>query len=105
MPSTYQTTTYETVLPQDDDILYEVVDGKIVVLGPMGAHEIWLATVLARHLGNFVIQGESCRSYCLISRRWCNGNAAQMWLLYRTNAGRGSGLCHMLRHGRWYRIW
>jgi Uma2 family endonuclease len=56
MQSTYQTTTYETVLPQDDDILYEVVDGKLVELGPMGASEIWLATALARHLGNFIVQ-------------------------------------------------
>ena len=38
MLSTHPTTTYETVLPQDDDILYEVVDNKIVELGPMGAH-------------------------------------------------------------------
>ena len=56
MQSTYQTTNYATVLPQDDDILYEVVDDKVVELGPMGAHEIWLATVLAGYLGNFVRQ-------------------------------------------------
>src|SRR5438067_13863990 len=36
MQSTYQTTTYETALPQDEDILYEVVDAKVVELGPMG---------------------------------------------------------------------
>ncbi len=73
MQSTHPTTNYGTVLPQDDDILYEVVDGKLVELGPMGAHEIWLATVLAGHLANFARQhqlGESCRSCCLISRRW-----------------------------------
>ena len=56
MQSTLQTTTYATVLPQDDDILYEVVDEKVVELGPMGAHEIWLATVLVVHLANFVRQ-------------------------------------------------
>jgi Uma2 family endonuclease len=56
MQSTLYTTTHAPVLPQDDDILYEVVDDKIVELGPLGAYEIWLATVLARHLGNFVIQ-------------------------------------------------
>jgi Uma2 family endonuclease len=56
MQSTQPTTNYGTVLPQDDDILYEVVDGKLVELGPMGAHEIWLATVLVVHLANFVRQ-------------------------------------------------
>jgi Uma2 family endonuclease len=56
MQSTHQTINHGTVLPQDDDILYEVVDGKVVELGPMGAHEIWLATELARYLGNFVRQ-------------------------------------------------
>ena len=40
MTSILQTTTHAMVLPQDDDILYEVVDNKVVELGPMGAHEI-----------------------------------------------------------------
>jgi len=56
MQSVHQTTNYGTVLPQDDDILYEVVDDQVVDLGPMGAHEIWLATVLVVHLANFVRQ-------------------------------------------------
>jgi Uma2 family endonuclease len=56
MQSVHQTTNYGTVLPQDDDILYEVVDDQVVYLGPMGAHEIWLATVLVVHLANFVRQ-------------------------------------------------
>ncbi len=56
MQSVHQTTNYGTVLPQDDDILYEVVDDRVVDLGPMGAHEIWLATVLVVHLANFVRQ-------------------------------------------------
>ena len=56
MQSTHQTINSGTVLPQDDDILYEMVDGKLVELGPMGAHEIWLATVLVVHLANFVRQ-------------------------------------------------
>ena len=56
MQSTHQTINHGTVLPQDDDILYEMVDGKVVELGPMGAHEIWLATVLVVHLANFVRQ-------------------------------------------------
>ena len=56
MQSVHQTTNYGTVLPQDDDVLYEIVDDQIVELGPMGAHEIWLATVLVVHLANFVRQ-------------------------------------------------
>jgi Uma2 family endonuclease len=56
MQSVQQTSNYGTGLPPDDDILYEVVDGKQVELGPMGAHEIWLATVLAGYLTNFVRQ-------------------------------------------------
>ena len=56
MQSTLHTTNYGTVLLQDEDILYEVVDKQRVELGPMGAHEIWLATVLAGYLGNFVRQ-------------------------------------------------
>ena len=62
MQSTYQTTTYETVLPQDDDILYEVVDGKLVELGPMGAHELWLATELVVYLRNFARQHQLGRA-------------------------------------------
>ena len=50
MQSTHPTTNYGTVLPQDDDILYEVVDDKLVELGPMGAHEIWLATVAGKYI-------------------------------------------------------
>ena len=40
MPSTLHTTTHAMVLPQNDDILYEVVDNKVMKLDPMGAHEI-----------------------------------------------------------------
>jgi Uma2 family endonuclease len=56
MQSVHQTTNYGAVLPQDDDILYEMVDGKVVELGPMGAYEIWLATVLSRQMGKFFRQ-------------------------------------------------
>ena len=62
MQSVHQTTNYRTVLPPDDDILYEVVDNKVVELGPMGAHEIWLATVLVVHLTNFVRQHQLGRA-------------------------------------------
>ena len=56
MQSMHQTINHETVVPQDDDILYEVVDDQVVELGPMGAREIWLATILVVHLTNFVSQ-------------------------------------------------
>ena len=62
MQSVHQTTNYGTVLPQDDDILYEVVDNKVVELGPMGAHEIWLATELVVHLMNFARQHQLGRA-------------------------------------------
>jgi Uma2 family endonuclease len=62
MQSTHQTTTHETVLLQDDDILYEVVDDKKVELGPMGAHEIWLATELVVYLRNFARQHQLGRA-------------------------------------------
>jgi Uma2 family endonuclease len=62
MQSTYQTTTYETALPQDDDILYEVIDNKVVELGPMGAHELWLATELVVYLRNFARQHQLGRA-------------------------------------------
>jgi len=62
MQSTHQTIKHGTVLPQDDDILYEVVDEQVVELGPMGADEIWLATVLVVHLTNFVRQHQLGRA-------------------------------------------
>jgi len=62
MQSTHQTIKHGTVLPQDDDILYEVVDDQVVELGPMGAREIWLATVLVVHLTNFVRQHQLGRA-------------------------------------------
>jgi len=62
MQSTHQTSNHGTVVPQDDDILYEVVDDQIVELGPMGAREIWLATVLVVHLTNFVRQHQLGRA-------------------------------------------
>jgi Uma2 family endonuclease len=62
MPSTQQTINHGTVVPQDDDILYEVVDDQVVELGPMGAREIWLATVLVVHLTNFVRQHQLGRA-------------------------------------------
>ena len=49
MPSTLQTTTYATVLPQDDDILYEVVDDKVVELGDCPRMSISGMLVSLRH--------------------------------------------------------
>jgi Uma2 family endonuclease len=62
MQSTHQTIKHGTVLPQDDDILYEVVDDRIVELGPTGAHEIWLATELVVYLRNFARQHQLGRA-------------------------------------------
>jgi Uma2 family endonuclease len=62
MQSTHQTIKHGTVLPQDDDILYEVVDEQVVELGPMGAREIWLATILVVHLTNFARQHQLGRA-------------------------------------------
>lgn len=36
------------------DILYEVVDGKVVELPPMGADEVWIASTLTQILGPYV---------------------------------------------------
>jgi hypothetical protein len=46
MESTGSTTSAGTVLTPRDDLLYEVVDGQVVELAPMGAYEIRIATVL-----------------------------------------------------------
>ena len=62
MTSILHTTTHAMVLPQDDDILYEVVDNKVVELAPMGAHEIWLATELVVYLRNFARQHQLGRA-------------------------------------------
>lgn len=40
----------------DDEPFYEVVDGKIVELAPMGAHEGWLAAELVGYLISFARQ-------------------------------------------------
>jgi Uma2 family endonuclease len=39
-----------TVVSPDDDLLYEVVDNQVVALAPMGAYEVWIATLLAARL-------------------------------------------------------
>jgi len=62
MASTPLTLVQETVLPQDDDTLYEVVDDQKVELPPMGAYSVWLATVLVIHLANFAKQHQLGRA-------------------------------------------
>jgi Uma2 family endonuclease len=41
------------VLIPDQDVLYEVVDDQVVELAPMGAYEVWIATVLVARLATF----------------------------------------------------
>jgi Uma2 family endonuclease len=38
----------------DNDALYEVVNGEIVELPPMGIYETWIASILHAHLHMFV---------------------------------------------------
>jgi Uma2 family endonuclease len=46
----------DTVLTPDDHLLYEVVDHQVVELAPMGAYEVWIATVLVARLAAFATQ-------------------------------------------------
>jgi Uma2 family endonuclease len=46
----------------DEDALYEVVDNQVVKLAPMGAYEVWLATVLAARLETFAQQHQLGRA-------------------------------------------
>lgn len=56
MVSTTLSHAPETILPPDDDALYEVVDGQRVELAPMGAYEVRIATILAARLETFAHQ-------------------------------------------------
>ena len=62
MESTSSTTNAGTVLAPSDDLLYEVVDGQVVELAPMGAYEIRIATVLAMYLETFARQHQLGRA-------------------------------------------
>jgi Uma2 family endonuclease len=44
------------VLAPDDDILYEVINDQVVEVAPMGAYEVWIATLLVARLTTFVRQ-------------------------------------------------
>ena len=46
----------------DEDVLYEVVDDQVVELAPMGAYEVWIATVLVARLAAFVTQHQLGRA-------------------------------------------
>ena len=56
MESTHVTSSPGAILSRDDDSLYEVVDDQVVELAPMGAYEVWLATVLTEYLRRFARQ-------------------------------------------------
>src|SRR6266478_6655459 len=62
MESTSSTTNAGTVLALGDGLLYEVVDGQVVELAPMGAYEIRIATMLAVHLETFARQHQLGRA-------------------------------------------
>jgi Uma2 family endonuclease len=50
------------VLIPDEDVLYEVVDDQVVELAPMGAYEVWIATVLVARLATFATQHQLGRA-------------------------------------------
>ena len=62
MESTSSTTNAGTVLAPSDDLLYEVVDGQVVELAPMGAYDIWIASVLLMYLETFARQHQLGRA-------------------------------------------
>jgi Uma2 family endonuclease len=47
------TSTPTTALPIEGDVLYEVVNGQIVEQEPMGAYEVWIASVLHASVHSF----------------------------------------------------
>ena len=51
-----------TVASPDDDLLYEVVDDQVVELAPMGAYEVWIATLLVARLATFARQHQLGRA-------------------------------------------
>lgn len=58
-----------TILLQADDVLYEIVEDQVVELAPMGAYEVWIATLLVTRLATFASStnwAEPCRKCCLI---------------------------------------
>ena len=62
MVSSSSTTNASTVLAPSDDLLYEVVDGQVVELAPMGAYDIRIATILTMYLETFARQHQLGRA-------------------------------------------
>ena len=62
MESSSSTTNAGIDLAPSDDLLYEVVDGQVVELAPMGAYEIWIASVLLMYLQTFARQHQLGRA-------------------------------------------
>ena len=56
MESTSSTISQDGLQSRNEDVLYEVVDGHMVELAPMGAYEVWLATALTESLRSFARQ-------------------------------------------------
>ena len=56
MESTSSTISQDVVRSRDEDLLYEVVDGHVVELAPMGAYAVWLAAALTESLRSFARQ-------------------------------------------------
>lgn len=56
MESTVLTPSQAAVPEHDNDQMYEVLDDQVVELAPMSAYAVWIATVLTRHLGIFLMQ-------------------------------------------------
>jgi Uma2 family endonuclease len=50
------------VLIPDEDVLYEVVDDQVVELAPMGAYEVWIASVLVARMATFATQHQLGRA-------------------------------------------
>ena len=50
------------VLTPDEDVLYEVVDDQVVALAPMGAYEVWIASVLVARFATFATQHQLGRA-------------------------------------------
>ena len=50
------------VLIPDEDVLYEVVEDQVVELAPMGAYEVWIASMLVARLATFATQHQLGRA-------------------------------------------
>jgi Uma2 family endonuclease len=60
--STSPLVNQDTVLTPGDDLFYEVVNNQVVELAPMGAYEVWIATLLVARLATFARQHQLGRA-------------------------------------------